>query len=178
MPVSVSEDATLRRWELTTSHAIGPPAVRRGPCHERRVAIRGFWRPESLPRGARQHCGVLFQPDEYVSYSNGGMIVAGRLLEVAIGTSFHDLLRRELCATVMMILCLWIIDNLSIALARRLAWTADLGGVQAVYNRTCDQRNRDESAVAVLVSGYSASITMVSGGHRRTASLPRRRRSA
>src|SRR5262249_29561484 len=35
--------------------------------------------------GLGQHCGVFFEPDEYVSYSNGGMIVAGRLLEVATG---------------------------------------------------------------------------------------------
>jgi CubicO group peptidase (beta-lactamase class C family) len=45
-----------------------------------------------------RHCGTLFGPGEYVSYSNGGMIVAGRLLEVVTGTSYHDLLRRELYA--------------------------------------------------------------------------------
>jgi CubicO group peptidase (beta-lactamase class C family) len=52
--------------------------------------------------GIGQHCGILFEPDEYVSYSNGGMIVAGRLLEVVTGTSYHDLLKRELYATVGM----------------------------------------------------------------------------
>jgi CubicO group peptidase (beta-lactamase class C family) len=50
----------------------------------------------------RQHCGVFFKPDEYISYSNGGMIVAGRLLEVVTGTSYHDLLKRELYAPVGM----------------------------------------------------------------------------
>jgi CubicO group peptidase (beta-lactamase class C family) len=45
--------------------------------------------------GLGQHCGALFGPDEYVSYSNGGMIVAGRLLEVVTGRSYHDLLRSE-----------------------------------------------------------------------------------
>jgi CubicO group peptidase (beta-lactamase class C family) len=49
-----------------------------------------------------QHCGVLFGPDDYISYSNGGMVVAGRLLEVVTGTSYHDLLRRELYATAGM----------------------------------------------------------------------------
>lgn len=52
--------------------------------------------------GLGQHCGVLFEPDDYISYSNGGMIVAGRLLEVVTGTSYHDLLKRELYATVGM----------------------------------------------------------------------------
>jgi CubicO group peptidase (beta-lactamase class C family) len=52
--------------------------------------------------GLGQHCGVLFEPDEYISYSNGGMILAGRLLEVLTGTSYHELLKRELYATVGM----------------------------------------------------------------------------
>jgi CubicO group peptidase (beta-lactamase class C family) len=47
-------------------------------------------------------CGTLFRPGEYVSYSNGGMIVAGRLLEVVTGTSYHDLLEREVYAPVGM----------------------------------------------------------------------------
>jgi CubicO group peptidase (beta-lactamase class C family) len=52
--------------------------------------------------GLGQHCAALFGPGEYVSYSNGGMIVAGRLLEVVTGTSYHDLLTHELYATVGM----------------------------------------------------------------------------
>jgi CubicO group peptidase (beta-lactamase class C family) len=53
--------------------------------------------------GLGQHCGVLFGPGEYISYSNGGMIVAGRLLEVLTGTSYHDLLERDVYATVGMV---------------------------------------------------------------------------
>jgi CubicO group peptidase (beta-lactamase class C family) len=53
--------------------------------------------------GLGQHCGVLFGPGEYVSYSNGGMIVAGRLLEVVTGTPYNDLLERELYATAGMV---------------------------------------------------------------------------
>ena len=52
--------------------------------------------------GLGQSCGVLFGPDEYISYSNGGMIVAGRLLEVVTGTPYQDLLKREVYATVGM----------------------------------------------------------------------------
>jgi CubicO group peptidase (beta-lactamase class C family) len=52
--------------------------------------------------GLGKHCGVLFAPGEYVSYSNGGMIVAGRLLEVVSGLPYHDLLKREVYATVGM----------------------------------------------------------------------------
>jgi CubicO group peptidase (beta-lactamase class C family) len=52
--------------------------------------------------GLGSHCGALFQPDEYVSYSNGGMVVAGRLLEMLTGTTYHDLLRRELFGPVGM----------------------------------------------------------------------------
>jgi CubicO group peptidase (beta-lactamase class C family) len=49
-----------------------------------------------------QHCGALFEPGEYMSYSNGGMNVAGRVLEAVTGESYHDLLKREVYATVGM----------------------------------------------------------------------------
>jgi CubicO group peptidase (beta-lactamase class C family) len=66
--------------------------------------------PDASGRGALRlyvellgrNCGTLFGPDEYVSYSNGGMIVAGRLLEVVTGISYPDLLERELYAPVGM----------------------------------------------------------------------------
>lgn len=45
-----------------------------------------------------RECGTLFAPGEYVSYSNGGMIVAGRLLEVVTGTPYHELLERDVFA--------------------------------------------------------------------------------
>jgi CubicO group peptidase (beta-lactamase class C family) len=57
---------------------------------------------KAFVEGLGQYCGVLFGPDEYLSYSNGGMIVAGRLLEVVTGTPYHDLLKREVYATVGM----------------------------------------------------------------------------
>ncbi|MEV0618151.1 serine hydrolase domain-containing protein [Nonomuraea sp. NPDC050404] len=46
--------------------------------------------------------GTLFEPGEQLSYSNGGMIVAGRLLEVVTGLPFPDLLEREIYAPVGM----------------------------------------------------------------------------
>ncbi|NUT51584.1 MAG: beta-lactamase family protein [Saccharothrix sp.] len=45
-----------------------------------------------------RECGVLFEPGAHVSYSNGGMIVAGRLLEVVTGTPYHELLDRDVFA--------------------------------------------------------------------------------
>ncbi|MBF8189924.1 beta-lactamase family protein [Nonomuraea sp. K274] len=52
--------------------------------------------------GLASSCGTLFEPGEQLSYSNGGMIVAGRLLEVVTGTPFPDLLEREVYAPVGM----------------------------------------------------------------------------
>jgi CubicO group peptidase (beta-lactamase class C family) len=48
--------------------------------------------------GLASSCGTLFEPGEQLSYSNGGMIVAGRLLEVVTGLSFPDLLERDIYA--------------------------------------------------------------------------------
>lgn len=53
-------------------------------------------------KGLASNCGALFEPGEQLSYSNGGMIVAGRLLEVVTGLPFHDLLAREIYAPVGM----------------------------------------------------------------------------
>ncbi|MEV7238348.1 serine hydrolase domain-containing protein [Streptomyces sp. NPDC051020] len=47
-------------------------------------------------------CGALFEPGEQLSYSNGGMIVAGRLLEVVTGLPFPELLKREVYTPVGM----------------------------------------------------------------------------
>ncbi|MCP2323505.1 CubicO group peptidase (beta-lactamase class C family) [Hamadaea flava] len=49
-----------------------------------------------------RECGALFEPGECVSYSNGGMIVAGRLLEVVTGQPYHELLERDVFATAGM----------------------------------------------------------------------------
>ncbi|BBH69774.1 hypothetical protein ACTI_64590 [Actinoplanes sp. OR16] len=43
-----------------------------------------------------RECGLLFPAGEMVSYSNGGMIVAGRLLEVSTGRTYHELLEQQL----------------------------------------------------------------------------------
>lgn len=52
--------------------------------------------------GLAESCGTLFEPGEQLSYSNGGMIVAGRLLEVVTGLPFPELLKREVYTPVGM----------------------------------------------------------------------------
>ena len=43
-----------------------------------------------------ERCATLFEPGEYLSYSNPAFMIAGRLLEVVTGKRFHDLFEREL----------------------------------------------------------------------------------
>ncbi|MEO8799018.1 MAG: serine hydrolase domain-containing protein [Polyangiaceae bacterium] len=43
-----------------------------------------------------RRCSMLFEPGEYVSYSNAGMLVAGRVLEVVTGRTYHELLARQI----------------------------------------------------------------------------------
>lgn len=50
-------------------------------------------------------CGALFAPGEYISYSNGGVNVAGRMLEAVTGVPYHDLLERDVFAPVGMSTC-------------------------------------------------------------------------
>ena len=57
---------------------------------------------KSYVEGLASSCGTLFEPGEQLSYSNGGMIVAGRLLEVVTGLSFPELLERDVYAPVGM----------------------------------------------------------------------------
>lgn len=47
--------------------------------------------------------GALFEAGAQLSYSNGGMILAGRLLEVVTGLSFPELLARDIYAPVGMV---------------------------------------------------------------------------
>ncbi|MEV5742558.1 serine hydrolase domain-containing protein [Microbispora rosea] len=57
---------------------------------------------KSYVHGLASGCGTLFEPGEMLSYSNGGMIVAGRLLEAVTGVPFPDLLARDIYAPVGM----------------------------------------------------------------------------
>jgi CubicO group peptidase (beta-lactamase class C family) len=79
------------------SHTNGIDADVFCPDIRGRDALRMF--VEELGR----HCGSLFPAGELISYSNGGMNVAGRLLEVVTGTSYHDLLRRHIYAAAGMV---------------------------------------------------------------------------
>jgi len=99
----------LPEFKLVTPSAAGQVRVRNLLNHTNGIDADLFF-PDARGRGALkvfldglgQYCGALFRPGEYRSYSNGGMIVAGRLLEVVTGTPYHDLLKREVYATAGM----------------------------------------------------------------------------
>jgi len=99
----------LPEFKLTTPSAAEKIRVRNLLTHTNGIDAdlffldaKGHDALKAFVEGLGQYCGVLFSPDEYISYSNGGMIVAGRLLEVVTGTPYHDLLKREVYATVGM----------------------------------------------------------------------------
>ncbi|MFF5205244.1 serine hydrolase domain-containing protein [Streptosporangium sp. NPDC000396] len=78
------------------SHTNGIDADLYFPDDKGRDALKAY------VEGLAINCGTLFEPGEQLSYSNGGMIVAGRLLEVVTGLPFNDLLAREIYAPVGM----------------------------------------------------------------------------
>jgi CubicO group peptidase (beta-lactamase class C family) len=99
----------LPEFMLTAPGAAGKICVRHLLTHTSGIdadlffpVAEGSGALEAYLDGLGRHCGTLFEPDEYVSYSNGGMIVAGRLLEVVTGRSYHELLEREVYASVGM----------------------------------------------------------------------------
>jgi CubicO group peptidase (beta-lactamase class C family) len=101
--------AYLPEFRLATPSAAEAIRVRHLLTHTNGIDADLFF-PDANGRGALkvfleglgQHCGALFPPGAYISYSNGGMLVAGRLLEVVTGTDYHDLLKREVYAPVGM----------------------------------------------------------------------------
>lgn len=78
------------------SHTNGIDADLFFPDAQGRDALKTY--VDSLARS----CGALFEAGERLSYSNGGMIVAGRLLEVVTGLPFPDLLARDVYGPVGM----------------------------------------------------------------------------
>ncbi len=110
---AVDLDARVTRYvpefALTTPGAADKIRVRHLLTHTNGIDADLFF-PDARGRsalqvyidGLAQSCGALFEPGDYMSYSNGGMIVAGRLLEVVTGTPYHELLQREVFATVGM----------------------------------------------------------------------------
>lgn len=98
----------LPEFALDDPGAAGEILVRHLISHTNGIDADLFF-PDAEGRDALKHyveglasCGTLFEPGEQLSYSNGGMIVAGRLLEVVTGTSYPDLLQRELFGPVGM----------------------------------------------------------------------------
>jgi CubicO group peptidase (beta-lactamase class C family) len=99
----------LPEFKLTTTSAAEEIRVRHLLTHTSGIDAdlffpdaRGWDALKAYLEALGRFCGTLFRPGEYVSYSNGGMIVAGRLLEVVTGTSYHDLLKRELYTPIGM----------------------------------------------------------------------------
>ncbi|MBF6275814.1 serine hydrolase [Nocardia sp. 852002-51101_SCH5132738] len=98
----------LPEFALGDPCAAGKILVRHLISHTNGIDADLFF-PDAEGRDALKHyveglarCATLFEPGEQLSYSNGGMIVAGRLLEVVTGTSYPDLLQRELFGPVGM----------------------------------------------------------------------------
>ena len=93
----------LPSFALTTPGAAGKILVRHLLSHDSGIDADLYFPDASGPDalavyldGLAKHCGSLFEAGEYVSYSNGGMIVAGRLLEAVTGMPYPALLRRDL----------------------------------------------------------------------------------
>ncbi|MDW5322319.1 serine hydrolase domain-containing protein [Plantactinospora sp. KLBMP9567] len=99
----------LPEFRLATPGAAEKIRVRHLVTHTSGIDADLFF-PEAVGRDALKvylerlgrECDVLFEPGEYVSYSNGGMIVAGRLLEVVTGRPYHELLERDVFAAAGM----------------------------------------------------------------------------
>ena len=86
----------LPGFRLAGSGAVGEMRVRHLLNHTSGIDADLFFpRSHYLERLASE-CGSLFVPGEHLSYSNGGMIVAGHLLEAITGRTYHDLLERDL----------------------------------------------------------------------------------
>ncbi|WP_433297214.1 serine hydrolase domain-containing protein [Actinoplanes sp. CA-030573] len=91
----------LPEFELAVPGTAGRILVRHLLTHDSGIDADLFFPDAAGPsalavylEGLRE-CGTLFEPGEYVSYSNGGMIVAGRLLEVVTGLPYPSLLARD-----------------------------------------------------------------------------------
>jgi CubicO group peptidase (beta-lactamase class C family) len=99
----------LPEFALAAPHAADKILVRHLISHTNGIDADLFF-PDAKGRDAlksyvdalARSCGALFEPGERLSYSNGGMIVAGRLLEVVTGLPFPELLERDVYAPVGM----------------------------------------------------------------------------
>ncbi len=102
--------AYLPELQLAPPANVGALRVRHLLNHTNGIDADLFWPDEVTGRDALKYfvgelrrCATLFDPGEYVSYSNAGMLVAGRVLEVVTGRTYHDLLERRLYAPVGMV---------------------------------------------------------------------------
>jgi CubicO group peptidase (beta-lactamase class C family) len=93
----------LPEFRLTTPGAAGRIRVRHLLNHTSGIDADLFFPGVEGPHALRTYmerlgreCGALFPAGGFVSYSNGGMIVAGRLLEVVTGLPYDELLNRDI----------------------------------------------------------------------------------
>jgi CubicO group peptidase (beta-lactamase class C family) len=92
----------LPEFRLTTPGAVERIRVRHLINHTSGIDADLFF-PDAEGPGALEtyvqrlgrECGSLFPAGAFVSYSNGGMNVAGRLLEVMTGLTYDELLHRD-----------------------------------------------------------------------------------
>jgi CubicO group peptidase (beta-lactamase class C family) len=98
----------LPEFRLAPPASVGDVRVRNLLNHTN--GIDGdFWPDQVKGRDALKYyveelrrCSTLFDPGEYTSYSNAGMLVAGRVLEAVTGRTYHDLLEHEIYGAVGM----------------------------------------------------------------------------
>ncbi|GAA3304705.1 beta-lactamase family protein [Dactylosporangium vinaceum] len=85
----------LPEFRLAEPGAAEKILVRHLVTHTSGIDADLYFPREHYLEGLAEQCGTLFEPGQYVSYSNGGMNVAGRLLEAVTGVAYLELLRRD-----------------------------------------------------------------------------------
>lgn len=86
----------LPGFRLTTPGAAERIRVRHLLNHTSGIDAELFFPRTSYLERLGRDCGSLFPAGEHLSYSNGGMIVAGHLLEAVTGRAYHELLDTEI----------------------------------------------------------------------------------
>jgi CubicO group peptidase (beta-lactamase class C family) len=99
----------LPDFELAKPSKFEELRVRHLLNHTNGIDCDFYWPNEVTGPAALAYCihelrrwPTLFDPGEYICYSNGGMLVLGRLLEVVTGATYHALLEREVYGPVGM----------------------------------------------------------------------------
>ncbi|MFI5915938.1 serine hydrolase domain-containing protein [Dactylosporangium sp. NPDC051541] len=92
----------LPQFQLNEPGAAEKIQVRHLLNHTSGIDADLYFPRQNYLEGLATQCGTLFEPGQYISYSNGGMIVAGHLLEAVTGEPYMDLVRRDIYAKLGM----------------------------------------------------------------------------